>query len=207
MNFYRVSGGAAVVIMLACSQGVSAQATKAPAKGAPAATTAAAPVAPPPGYVIGPEDVLSIFFWRSKDLSGDVVVRPDGKISLPLLNDIQAATLTPDELRVKLIESATRYLEDPTATVIVKQINSRKVFITGQISKPGAYPLMGPMTVMQVIALAGGLTEYAKEQDISIMRTKDGKPVSYPFNYKDVSKRKNLAQNIELVAGDVITIP
>ncbi len=106
-----------------------------------------------------------------------------------------------------MIESATHYLEDPTATVIVKQINSRKVFITGQISKPGAYPLMGPMTVMQVIALAGGLTEYAKEQDISIMRTKDGKPVSYPFNYKDVSKRKNLAQNIELVAGDVITIP
>ena len=96
MNFYRVSGGAAVVIMLACSQ-ASAQATKPPAKGAPAPTTAAAPVAPPPGYVIGPEDVLSIFFWRSKDLSGDVVVRPDGKISLPLLNDIQAASLTPDE--------------------------------------------------------------------------------------------------------------
>ena len=98
-------------------------------------------------------------------------------------------------------------IEDPTATVIVKQINSRKVFITGQIGKPGAYPLMGPMTVMQVIALAGGLTEYAKEQDISIMRTKDGKQTGRVFNYREVTSGKHLEQNIELQPGDTVVVP
>jgi polysaccharide export outer membrane protein len=164
-------------------------------------------VVPPPGYVIGPEDVLSILFWREKDLSSDVMVRPDGMISLPLLNDIQAAGLTTDELREKVMTEANKFVEDPNATVVVKQINSRKVYITGQVSKPGAYPLVGPMSVLQLIAMAGGLLEYADREKISIMRTEKGNPVAYSFNYNWVIARKNLRQNIELKPGDTILVP
>ena len=165
-------------------------------------------VVPPPGYVIGPEDVLSILFWREKDLSSDVIVRPDGMISLPLLNDIHAAGLTTDQLREKVMTEANKFVEDPNATIVVKQINSRKVYITGQVAKPGSYPLAGPMTVLQLIAMAGGLLEYANRERISIMRTDEkGNPVAYSFNYNWVIDRKNLRQNIELKPGDTILVP
>jgi polysaccharide export outer membrane protein len=135
------------------------------------------------------------------------MVRPDGMISLPLLNDIQAAGLTTDELREKVMTEANKFVEDPNATVVVKQINSRKVYITGQVSKPGAYPLVGPMSVLQLIAMAGGLLEYADREKISIMRTEKGNPVAYSFNYNWVIARKNLRQNIELKPGDTILVP
>ena len=107
-------------------------------------------------YVIGPEDVLSITFWRDKELSADdVVVRPDGKISLPLLKDVEVAGYTPEQLTVALVKAASKYIAQPNVTVIVKEINSRKVFIIGQVSKPGAFPLTSDMTVLQLIALAG----------------------------------------------------
>jgi polysaccharide export outer membrane protein len=172
------------------------------------ATTVPGAVVPPPGYVIGPEDVLTILFWREKDLSSDVIVRPDGMISLPLLNDIHAAGLTTDQLREKVMAEANKFVEDPNATVVVKQINSRKVYITGQVAKPGSYPLAGPMSVLQLIAMAGGLLEYADKSRISIMRTDEkGNPVAYPFNYEWVLNRKNLRQNIELKPGDTILVP
>ena len=117
--------------------------------------------------MIGPEDVLSIVFWRDKDMSADVVVRPDGKISLPLLNDVQAAGLTPGSARAPSIEkAAAKYVADPNATVIVKEINSRKVSSPGNVVKAGTYPLNGDMTVLQLIALAGGLQEYADAKNI-----------------------------------------
>src|SRR5262249_18818495 len=116
---------------------------------------------PPSDYHIGPEDVLSIVFWRDKDMSADVTVRPDGKILLPLLNEIQAEGYTPEQLRAKILEAAGNYIENPNATVIVKEIHSRNVFITGNVVKPNAYQLATGMTVMQLIALAGGLLEYA----------------------------------------------
>jgi polysaccharide export outer membrane protein len=164
-------------------------------------------IVPPPGYVIGPEDILGIVFWREKDLSADVMVRPDGMISLPLLNDVQAAGLTPDQLREKVMVEANKFVEDPNATVVVKQINSRKVFITGMVSKPGSYPLVGPMNVLQLIALAGGLLEYADRSKISVMRIEKGNPVAYSFNYDWVRDRKNLRQNIELKPGDTVLVP
>jgi polysaccharide export outer membrane protein len=163
--------------------------------------------ATPAGYVIGPEDVLSVLFWREKDLSADVAVRPDGKISLPLINDLDAAGLTPDQLREKITKEATKYIEDPNVTVVVKQINSRKVFITGMVAKPGPYPLIAPTTVIQLIAMAGGLQEFADGKNIVIMRTEQGKQVSYRFNYKEVVQRKKLDQNIELKPGDTIVVP
>ena len=119
--------------------------------------------APPPvenpaaSYIIGPDDVLSVLFWRDKDMSYDVVVRPDGKISLPLVNDIQAGGLTPSQLRDNVNTIARRYVEEPSVTVVVKQINSRKLFITGQVEKPGPYPMTGRTTALQLIAMAGGL--------------------------------------------------
>lgn len=189
-----------------------APASKTPAKPAPAPSTAKPPVAVPPGvvvpadYVIGPEDILTIVFWREKDLSSDVVVRPDGRISLPVLQDVAAAGLTPEQLRESLTKTAERYVEDPNVTVVVKEINSRRVFITGQVAKPGPYNITSPMTVVQLIAFAGGLLEYADEENIAIMRTEKGAPVAYRFNYKEVSERKNLKQNIALQPGDTVIV-
>jgi polysaccharide export outer membrane protein len=162
---------------------------------------------PPAGYVIGPEDVLTILFWRDKDMSGDVTVRPDGKISTPLLNDIQAAGLTPEELRVRINNEAAHYIEDPNATVVVKQINSRKVFIAGEVEKPGVYPLSGPMSVLQLIANAGGFKEYAKRDAILIVRKEEGRQVQLPFDYNAVVRGKKLNQNVELKPGDTVVVP
>ncbi len=164
-------------------------------------------MAVPADYVIGPEDVLGVVYWRDKDMTGDVAVRPDGKISLPLLNDVQAAGMTPEELRNKLVEASKQYFEDPSITVVVKQMNSRKVFITGEVGKPGPYPLAGPTTVLQLISIAGGLRDYADSKKILIVRNENGKPTSFLFNYKDVVARKNLRQNIELKPGDTVIVP
>ena len=183
-----------------------------PSAAAPAATAAPAGVpvvaAPlPPDFVIGPDDVLSVVFWRDKDLSGDVVVRPDGKISLPLLNEVHAAGSTPEQLRAALMESAARYIADPNVTVVVKQINSRKVFITGQVYKPGPYPLTSPTTVVQLIALCGGLTEFADAKHIVVLRPAANRTLSFRVNYNDLTRQKNLRQNIELQPGDTVIVP
>lgn len=194
-------------LVLAISRSGEAQRPLAPPQASGAAKPSAAPAAPG-DFVIGPNDLLTIVFWREKDMSGDVTVRPDGKVSLPLLNDVQAAGLTPERLRQQLTTVAARFIVDPTVTVVVKEINSRKVFITGQVGKPGPYALSGPMTVLQLIAMAGGLLEYANSKNIVIMRTEEsGRSVSFPFNYRGVIKRKNLKQNIELRPGDTVIVP
>lgn len=161
----------------------------------------------PAEYVIGPDDILSVMFWRDKDISLDVTVRPDGKISVPLLNDVQAAGLTPLQLRDRLTEGAQAFVDDPNVTVIVRQINSRKVFVAGEVNKPGPYPLTGPTTVLQMLSLAGGLKEYANAKEIAVMRPENGHTVVLPFNYKEVAQHKRLQQNIELRPGDTIVVP
>jgi len=166
-----------------------------------------AATAPPTEYVIGPNDTLSVLFWRDKDMSADVVVRPDGNITLPLLNDIQAAGLTPEQLRERILAEARRYIEDPSPTVVVKEINSRKVFITGQVEKPGPYPISEPTTVLHLIAIAGGLKEFADGKKILVMRTDKGRQVAYTFDYRELLKGKNLRQNIELKPGDTVVVP
>jgi polysaccharide export outer membrane protein len=164
-------------------------------------------IAVPPEFVIGPNDTLSVLFWRDKDMSADVVVRPDGNITLPLLNDIQAAGLTPDQLRERILVEARRYIEDPSPTVVVKEINSRKMFITGMVEKPGPYPITGPTTVLQLIAIAGGLKEFADGKNILVMRNDGGRQVAYTFDYKELLKGRNLRQNIELKPGDTVVVP
>jgi len=161
----------------------------------------------PPEYTIGADDVLSVVFWRDKELTADVTVRPDGKISLPLLNDVQASGLTPAQLKDRIVEESKKYVEDPNVTVVVKEIRSRRVFITGEVRKPGPYLLTGAMTVLQMISIAGGLGDYAKPDKISIVRVENGKPASFRFNYKEVINGKKLNQNIELKPGDTIIVP
>ena len=175
----------------------------------PAGVTIPAGVPTPADYVIGPDDVLGIVFWRDKDMSVDVAVRPDGQITLPLLNDVRAAGLTPLQLREKLTVAAAKFMTvDPTVTVVVKAINSRKVTVIGMVGKQGPYPLSGPTTVMQMLAIAGGVQEFAKTKDIKILRTDEkGVQTALRFNYKEVVQGKNLKQNIELKPGDTIIVP
>jgi polysaccharide export outer membrane protein len=207
MASMRTDCTVAVLILIALTTATPAAAQPARANGntAPAATAAVVPV--PNDFVIGPEDVLGVLFWREADISGDVTVRPDGIITVPLLGEIKAAGMRPDALREHIQESASKYLTDANVAVVVRQINSRKVFITGMVSTPGAYPLTGPRTVMQLIALAGGLVEYAESENITIMRQGNQKTQSFKFNYKDVAKGKKLEQNIALLPGDTVVVP
>jgi polysaccharide export outer membrane protein len=166
-------------------------------------------IVPPPDYVIGAEDVLSVRYWRDKDMSTDVTVRPDGRISLPLLNEVAAAGLTPAQLRDRLMEESKKYIEEPNISVVVMTINSRKVFLTGEVAKPGPYPLLTPTTVLQLIALAGGFKDYANTGNVRIVRNENGRMVNYKFDYKAVTsgKKSALVTNIELKPGDTIVVP
>ena len=182
-----------------------AQRTVAP-QSSPVPAVAQPPV-PPGDYVIGPLDVLEVLFWRDKELSAEVVVRPDGRITLPLLADVEAGGLTPEQLSATLTQRARRFVEDPSAVVRVKEINSRKVFIMGEVAKPGTYPLGGPTSILQLIATAGGLTEFANRGGIVLLRTIGGRQFRYPFDYKDVIRGRNSKQNLELKTGDTVIVP
>lgn len=160
-----------------------------------------------PSYKIGAQDVLNISVWKEPDLTQTVPVRPDGKISMPLLNDVQAAGLTPTELRDHIAEALKKYVTDPVVTVIVTQINSERVYITGEVTHPGAFPLVPGMTILQALSSAGGFTNFANTKKIYMFRTVNGKRVDFPFNYKDVIHGKKLDENVVLQAGDTIVVP
>jgi polysaccharide export outer membrane protein len=167
----------------------------------------AAEIIPPPDYVIGAEDVLNIVIWREKDLSAEVMVRPDGKVSLPLVNDVQAAGLTPEQFRQQLTAATAKFVAEPAVTVIVRAINSRKVYIMGEVRAPGPYPLPGPTTVLQLIAQAGGLSEFADSKDIGVVRMENGRAVRLKFNYDDVARGRKIEQNVVLKPGDTVIVP
>jgi polysaccharide export outer membrane protein len=180
--------------------------TTPPARPATGTGTAATGMPIPTDYLIGPDDVLSIVFWRDADMTQEVTVRPDGNITLPLMGDVKAAGLRPAELRDQVAKSASKFIEDPNVTVVVKQINSRNVFITGGVTRPGPYPVSGQMTVLQLIAVAGGLTEFADAKSIRILRVDNGKTQSLKFNYNEVLDGKKLEQNIVLKPGDSVMV-
>ncbi len=158
-------------------------------------------------YVIGPEDVLSIDVWKEKEISSTVPVRPDGKISLPLVNDVQAAGLTPMQLQNAIRDGLKKFISDPQVTVIVTQINSRKIFVLGEVARPGTFSMLPHMTVLQAISTAGGFSQFAKESGVYVLRTENGRQITLPFNYKEVVKGKRPDQNIELKPGDTIVVP
>ena len=178
-----------------------------PARPAGVGTPAAPANVIPADYVIGVDDILAVGVLREPEMSVDgVVVRPDGKITLPVMNEIVAAGLTTEQLRTAVTALAVKFKEDPSVTVVVKQINSRKVFITGEVAKPGPYALSGRMTVIQLIALAGGLNEYAKADSIAVIRTEGDQQKYIRVNYEQVVKGKNLKQNVDLHVGDVVMV-
>jgi polysaccharide biosynthesis/export protein len=160
-----------------------------------------------PNYVIGAQDVLDISVWKEPDVSRVVPVRPDGKISLPLLNDVQAAGLTPPQLAAQITDSLKKYVTTPQVTVIVATINSQRVYILGEVTRPGAYPILPGMSVLQALSSAGGFTQFAKIKSIFVRRFENGKEVKYPFSYKDVINGKKPEQEILLKAGDTIVVP
>jgi polysaccharide export outer membrane protein len=162
---------------------------------------------PDPNYVIGPQDVVDISVWKEPDLSRSVPVRPDGKISLPLVNDVQAAGLTPAQLGAQIASDLTKYMNNPQVTVIVSQINSQRIYILGEVARAGSYTLLPDMTVLQALSDAGGFTAFANSKKVYVLRQDGGKQQKIPFNYKDVISGKDPSQSIALRAGDTIIVP
>lgn len=170
-----------------------------------AAQTGAVPT--DPNYVIGPQDIVDISVWKEPDLSKSVPVRPDGKISLPLLNDVQAAGLTPVQLGAQITSSLAKYMTNPQVTVIVSQVNSQRIYILGEVTRAGGYTLLPEMTVLQALSDAGGFTAFANSKKVYVLRQSNGKQQKIPFNYKDVVTGKDPSQNITLQPGDTIIVP
>jgi polysaccharide biosynthesis/export protein len=198
----------AVLALLAASSAAAAaqQAGKAPASGgANAGAASAATKSADPNYVIGPQDVLDISVWKEDQLTKTVPVRPDGKISMPLLNDVQAAGLTPTQLAGQITESLKKFVTDPQVTIIVREINSQRVYMLGEVARAGAYPLLPNMTVLQALSSAGGFTQFANVKKIYVLRVENGKQQKFPFNYKHALESPD--ENILLKAGDTIVVP
>lgn len=178
-------------------------ATTADEKAADARSAAAGAPVDPKAYIIGPEDVLRVLVWREPENSGTFTVRPDGKIALPLIGEVQAAGLTPDNLRTNVADGLQKILTHPEVTVIVEKVNSKKYYIQGEINKPGAYPLVVPTTVLEALVNAGGFRDFANMKKITILRGTQ----RFKFNYKEVSKGRKMEQNIQLQPGDQIFVP
>jgi polysaccharide biosynthesis/export protein len=177
-----------------------------PAATRPSDTSAAVMPAAGPDYVIGPEDVLHVAVWKEGDLTATLPVRPDGKISLPLLNDVVAAGLTPMQLADSLTEKLKKYVASPRVTVVVTQINSKRIYLVGEVGHTGASPMLPNMTVLQALSSAG-LTQFANTKKIYVMRVQDGKQVKLPVNYRKLVKGEMMEQNYLLQPGDTIVVP
>jgi polysaccharide export outer membrane protein len=172
-----------------------------------AVNMAVKPATDDPNYVIGPEDNLIVSVWREPEISRSVPVRPDGKISLALLNDVQAAGLTPMQLGSAITEKLQKFISEPQVTVIVASINSQRIFVVGEVGRTGTYTLLPNMTVMDALSSAGGFTPFAKRTKIYILRKENGKMSSIPFNYKEAIKGRRPEQDIALKPGDRIVVP
>lgn len=157
-------------------------------------------------YVIGPDDTLLISVWKEPDLTETVPVRADGMISMPLLNDVQAAGLTPMQLASAITERLKKYVSDPRVTVVVTQMNSQRVYVTGEVQHPGAMNLVPDMTVLQALANAG-FTQFANTKGIYVLRTENGTQKKYPVDYKKLIKAQSSERNILLKPGDTIVVP
>jgi polysaccharide export outer membrane protein len=180
--------------------------TEAPTKQAPVAILPSA-ATDDPTYMIGPQDGLNINVWKEAELSGPLQVRPDGKISIPLLNDVQASGLTAMQLSATITTGLKKYISDPHVTVIVTAINSQRVYVLGEVAHPSGFGLVPGMTVLQAIADADGLTQFAHGKRIYVLRNEGGKQVKYPFNYNRVVNGQSQEQNIALKSGDTVVVP
>lgn len=196
-----------LLALFGLAMGVSAQNNANKAQDTGNTQHSAIPATTDPGYIIGAQDVLSVDVWKEPELTRTVPVRPDGKISLPLLNDVQAGGMTPTQLATEITDGLKKFVTDPQVTVIVTEINSQRIYVLGEVTRPGAYPLLPGMNVLQAISASGGFTMFANTKKVYVLRKQDGKQVKLPFNYKDVINGKNTDQNVPLKAGDQIVVP
>jgi polysaccharide export outer membrane protein len=218
MTLFRMFGlGLAAGLFTVCLS--AAQEVAAPTA-TPAPATAAAPPAPQapptgpvhqganvaPDYLIGPGDSLEVNVWKEPSISGTLPVRPDGMISLSLVGDMQASGLTPMDLSKDIAERLKKYINDPSVTVTVMAVNSKHIYLIGEVGKPGEEALTPGLTVLQAIATAGGLTPYANGKHVYILRGTAGKTQKIPFDYKKALKEGNL-QGVTLLSGDTIVVP
>jgi polysaccharide biosynthesis/export protein len=158
-------------------------------------------------YIIQPNDMLEIFVWKEPDLTRKVLVRPDGRISFPLVQDLQAAGITPGELKVQVEKKLSEFLSAPEVTIIVDAINSYRIYVLGKVQKPGIITIEKPVTVLQALALAGGFQDFAKGQEMTVIRSYGKENNLFDFNYHEVIKGKRPEQNILLKTGDVVVVP
>jgi polysaccharide export outer membrane protein len=216
MNSTWKAAIAALVLIgsMALAQDTPSQADAAPAPASPASDKVASvkqtSVVPAskggPEYVIGPEDVLHVAVWKEADLTATLPVRPDGKISLPLLNDVQAAGMTPEQLSESLTGKLKKYIADPRVTVVVTAINSKRIYINGEVLHSGPMPMSPNMTVLQALSSAG-LNQFAKTKGIYVLRTENGRQEKLPVNYRKLLKGEQIEQNYLLQTGDTIVVP
>lgn len=160
-----------------------------------------------PGYRLGAEDILLVSVWKDEQLTREVVVRPDGMFSFPLVGDIQAEERTVEDIRSDLVKRLTKYIPNPNVSIAVTKVISYKVYVVGRVNKPGEYVVGHYTDVLQALSLAGGLTPFAAENEIKVMRRVRGEQSAIPFRYGDVRKGRDLEQNIILQRGDVIMVP
>ncbi len=213
MNFSVAVVAALISITATPLTAGSAQTAGSSSSSAPTASASGSKTIPenpsgPPGYRIGSGDVLEINVWKEPEASVQgVVVRPDGKISLPLVKDLEVRGLTPLELQKVLTTKLSQLINGADVTVVVKEIRSKKVYLVGAVKKEGPVPLLADLTVLQVLSEAGGLTEYAKKKKIYVLRKENGKQIKLPFNYDAVVKGEHMEQNIVLLPDDMIVVP
>ncbi len=172
-----------------------------------AAAATAGDAAEPNGYGLQPGDIVFISVWREEGLEQAVLVRPDGKLTFPLVGSIEAEGRTVEQLTGEITERLSKYIPDPVVTVSLEQIPGNRIYILGRVNKPGDFVISRDVDVMQALAMAGGLTPFADRKGIKVLRTEHGGQVPIPFNYKEVERGENLEQNIPLQAGDVIVVP
>jgi polysaccharide export outer membrane protein len=197
----------AATLAAGCFTATAAAQEPTPANGTtPPATEAAARAAAAGEYQIGPEDVLDISVWKNPELSRKVPVRPDGRVSLPLINDIQAAGLTPSALREQLAQRLGEFVPSPEVSVIVQEVHSLKVSVMGAVKMPGRFELKSPATVLECLALAQGFTEFANRDRIVVIRQNGGADTRIPFNYRKVSEGSD-QENFFVRPGDIIVVP
>jgi polysaccharide biosynthesis/export protein len=163
----------------------------------------AVPPAVDPSYTLGPDDVIFVKVWREPDLSGAMAIRPDGKITMPVINEVKASGLTPTQLGEEISKALSTYVKNPQVMVSVSAVRSKRYFMSGEINRPGAYPLGSPTTIFEALTMAGGFREFANKKKVTIIRG----PKRYRFNWNEVIKGKNLQQNIHLESGDQVIVP
>ncbi|HUN74168.1 MAG TPA: polysaccharide biosynthesis/export family protein [Steroidobacteraceae bacterium] len=202
-----------VCVTLALAAAGAAVAGASPGPLAPPATApgstppAVVPESPPAEYLVQAGDVLTVTVWKEQDLTGDVLVRPDGGLSFPLVGDLVARGKTVEELRKEITERLVRYVPSPVVTVAVKQVGGNHIYVVGKVQRPGEYPIVRSVDVMQALSLAGGATPYAALNSIVILHRENGRQQAFHFRYSEVARGRDLSQNILLQSGDTVVVP